>query len=101
MAPLPVVRYREVMVVFRREDVLAFLSRDWAGSRQRKHEHWTGPGQTPSTRLRAAEALRLHMKIVHPEWPTRRDRAADLRHHVRLSKLLARAARAFPAVARF
>jgi hypothetical protein len=33
---------------------------------------------------------------VRPDWPTDRDRAEDLRHHVTFTRLLDRVAHAFP-----
>jgi hypothetical protein len=83
------------MMVFRRDDVVSFLGRDWAASRRRKNEHWARP-RSAKARLKAADALWRHMKSLRPEWPTPGDRAADFQHHIRVAHLLEKAACAFP-----
>ncbi len=45
---------------------------------------------------RAGQALREHAQHVRPDWPSEHDRAEDLEHHIRLTRLLDRAAHAFP-----
>jgi hypothetical protein len=45
----------------------------------------------------AGRSLRQLARTVRPDWPTQRDRAEDLAHHVALKRLLDRAAHAFSA----
>jgi len=41
--------------------------------------------------MRAAAALWTHMRSVRPDWPSKRDRAEDLAHHIELKRLIERA----------
>ena len=41
--------------------------------------------------LRQAEELRRYAQKLHPDWPGEAQRRRDLDHHIRLSKLFARA----------
>ena len=45
--------------------------------------------------MQAAALLRDYVKKVRPDWPSRRERADDLAHHLALKKLIDRAAHAF------
>jgi hypothetical protein len=42
--------------------------------------------------LRVVDALRAHVRLFNPTWPTREDRQADLEAHIRVSAALARTA---------
>jgi hypothetical protein len=66
------------------------LSRDWAPVRASKEAYWRS--LDPATRLHLADELRRHALLLHPDWPTEAQRAADYEAHVRLSERLERAA---------
>jgi hypothetical protein len=80
-----------------REAVRAFARRDWKAIEQAKRRHWAqrfreaGSAATFS----AGQALRDLACRVRPDWPTSRDRAGDLAHHLDLKRDLERAAHAF------
>jgi hypothetical protein len=82
-----------------RDSIRAFVDRDWVGSERRERHHWSqhlrrrGPGAN----VAASQALFLHMRGLRPDWPSERERAQDLSHHIELARALARAARAFAA----
>jgi hypothetical protein len=76
-----------------RDAIRAFALRDRAEVAAAKENWWAGRGRAVA--LRAARALWAHARSVRPDWPTARDRAADLAHHVALKERLDRAARAF------
>jgi len=44
--------------------------------------------------LEASRALYEHVRRIRPDWPTERERAEDLAHHVALKRLLDQASRA-------
>jgi len=76
------------------DDLRAFAARDWNALAAAKRAHaaqvFRREGAAPL--LRAARELFEHARAVNPAWPSARDRAADLAHHVELKRLLARAA---------
>ena len=74
----------------RKEDILAYVNRDWAGNEKRKREFMAQQARemTAAEKLAAGDALRRHAKMLHPHWPTAEDRAADLATHVRVSEAL-------------
>jgi hypothetical protein len=82
-------------------DVKAFADRDWAAARAAKDAYWAeqyaldGPAAT----LAASEALRRHMRLVRPDWPTDQERREDFAHHVALKTLIDRAAGVFRSAA--
>lgn len=45
--------------------------------------------------LRAASALWMHMRSVRPDWPSERERADDLSHHVELKRQIDLASHGF------
>ncbi len=73
-----------------REDVLAFVHRDWARAADRKARYWTERKATlsPADVLRLGTELRDHARAVRPDWPTPADRAADAAVHARVSRAL-------------
>jgi hypothetical protein len=79
-----------------REAVRVFAGRPWWRVEAAKRRYWaeefarTGAAGA----LRAAEALRLHMRATRPEWPAEDDRREDLAHHRELKRRLDRASRA-------
>jgi len=60
--------------------------RDWATVRASKEAYWRTLGA--AERLRLADELRRHALLLHPDWPTEEQRAADYEAHVRLSERL-------------
>jgi hypothetical protein len=64
--------------------------RDWALVRASKEAYWRS--LDPATRLRLSDELRRHALLLHPDWPTPEQRAADYEAHVRLSERLEQAA---------
>ena len=73
--------------------IRAFTSRDWQRARDAKDDWWAervgrlGPAEA----FRIADELRRQALLQHPDWPDAASRADDLRHHVRLAELFARA----------
>ncbi|WP_437812025.1 hypothetical protein [Sorangium sp. So ce1078] len=75
----------------------AFAERSRAEVEQRKLDHWsrTYREQGFQATLQAGHALYDHARRVRPDFPTERERAEDLAHHIELKRLLERAAGAF------
>jgi hypothetical protein len=67
-------------------------ARDYAAARASKEAYWRS--LAPAGRLRLSDELRRHALLLHPDWPTAEQRAADYEAHVRLSERLERAASA-------
>jgi hypothetical protein len=65
---------------------------DWAAVRASKEAYWRT--LSPAERLRLSDELRQHALLLHPDWPTPEQRAADYEAHVRLSERLEHAASA-------
>lgn len=78
-------------------DARAFAHRDWVALAELKRSHWAARFRTlgPNATLRAAAALWEHARLVRPDWPTPRDRAEDLAHHIELKRQIDRVAHAF------
>jgi hypothetical protein len=74
-----------------------FVRRNREVARDLKRSHWADRFRThgAAATLAAAEALRVYMRRVRPDWPTERDRADDLAHHRDLKSKIDRAAHAF------
>jgi hypothetical protein len=77
-----------------REQLRAFASRDWDAIAREKRAHQArlfvehGAAAT----VRAARELFAHARALDPEWPSVREREADLAALVDLKRLLERAA---------
>ena len=71
----------------------AFMARDWRGARDAKDAYWAERvGRLgPLEALRIADELRRQALLQHPDWPDAASRRDDLRHHARMTELLARA----------
>src|SRR5262249_2047546 len=81
------------IVKMRREEVRAYLKRPWDLLVKARHDHWARENRrSPGATVRASVALWEEMRRLHPDWPTPLDRQIDLEHHMRLRKLLDRAA---------
>lgn len=74
----------------RKEDLIAFASRDWDAVAARKRRWWA----EQKSRMTAAEALsvgdelRQHVSSLRDDWPTEDDRRKDLLSHLRVSEML-------------
>lgn len=73
-----------------REDLVAFVNRDWAAVNTlaskylRKRKRALGASEA----LRIGDQLRLHVTSLRPDWPREADRAEDREAHRRLSERL-------------
>ena len=78
-------------------DVRAFVDRGWDEKDRLKWSYWAERRRSegPDAMLAASSALRDHLRVVRPDWPTEKDRAEDLRHHLALIEKLGRVANAF------
>ena len=72
------------------EDIRAFVGRDWSAVAESKAAFWAERKQTMSAgeALAVAEALRLHVRALRPEWPDGRSREEDLAGHARVAEAL-------------
>ena len=77
----------------RREDVLSYLRRDRSLVDASRVAFWSQRARAygPADGIRVADELRRECIALHPDWPSREDRAADLANHERVSALLRRA----------
>jgi hypothetical protein len=78
-------------------DIRAFAHRDYALLEHLKEEHRARRfrEQGADATLTVAEALFEHARQVAPDFPSERYRQEDLEHHIRLKRLVERAAHAF------
>lgn len=81
------------------DDIRAYAQRAWAAAEAGKREHWAREfaARGSAATLEAAHALWIHMRAVRPDWPTARERDADLDHHIALKRAIDRAAGGFVA----
>jgi hypothetical protein len=76
----------------RKEDILAFVQRDWTAIAEQKRQ-WRAE---QAKRMTAAEALAIGDELrryalgLHPDWPTEQQRREDFAMHVRISESLSR-----------
>jgi hypothetical protein len=80
-------------------DIRAFVQRARGEVEREKRDYWAkqyAEGSYLRT-LEASQALYEHVRRLRPDFPTERDRAEDLAHHVALKQLLDRASRALAA----
>ncbi|MFL5393074.1 MAG: hypothetical protein ACJ79G_09585 [Myxococcales bacterium] len=65
----------------------AFANRDWRAIARAKREHQVRlfREQGAAAMVRIARELFAHARAVNPDWPSEREREADLAHHVELS----------------
>lgn len=78
-------------------DLRAFLQRDYALLERLKEEHRARRHreQGPAATLEIAEALFEHARQVAQGFPSEQYRQEDLEHHIRLKRVIDRAAYAF------
>lgn len=79
-----------ILGLVRKEDLIAYANRDWAGIERSKRELMAQQARamTVTERLAAGDELRRYAQMLHPQWPTPEDRAADLAVHIRVSESL-------------
>lgn len=72
----------------RKEDILAYVNRDWAAIERHKREWMAERSKrmTPAEALRVGDALRHYAYSLHPDWPTEEHRREDFETHVRVSE---------------
>ena len=80
-----------------RDDLQAFATRDWAAVNDADASHWAAEFKEhgPAATVDASRALWEHVRRIRPNWPTAGDSDRDLAEHIRLKRLLDRAAHAF------
>jgi hypothetical protein len=76
----------------RKEDLIAFVKRDWNAIAALKRRHWAEQKSRmkPAEALRVGDELRYHVSALRDDWPTDEDRQKDLASHIRLSEMFAR-----------
>ena len=79
------------------DDIRAFVTRDRAAVRDADASHWAAEFKErgPAATIAASRALWEHARRIRPDWPTADDSDRDLAEHLRLKRLLDRAAHAF------
>ena len=79
------------------DDVKAFATRDWTAVSDADALHWAAEFRErgPVATVEASRALWEHARRIRPEWPTTDDSARDFAEHLRLKRLLDRAAHVF------
>lgn len=74
------------------DDIRAFAGRDWRLLEEVKRRCWIERKRllSPAEALAVAEALRLHVRAIRPDWPSPAERAEDLEVHATVSASLRR-----------
>jgi hypothetical protein len=69
-------------------DIRAFAARPWAAIEAEKRSYWAAAKRdmTPLEALAVSEDLRKFTQQIRPDFPTTRDREADIEMHIRLSE---------------
>jgi hypothetical protein len=72
--------------------LLAFVHRDWSSASRSKDLYWRDWKRLhgPAGGIRMAEELRLQVLQARPDWPSPRERLADLAMHLRVIDALRR-----------
>lgn len=78
--------------------IRAFVQRSRSEVEDEKRAYWANQysERTYHRTLEASRALYEHVRRIRPDFPTDRDRADDLAHHVALKRLLDQASRVLP-----
>lgn len=73
-----------------REEILAYVNRDWAAVEAAKLADWAARKREMSAEqaLELAGALAQDVRSRRPDWPSVAERDADLAAHVELSRTL-------------
>jgi hypothetical protein len=74
-------------VLGRFDDIDKYISRDWETAANLKRSFWQNRSATE--RIEAGLQLYLHARELNANWPSAEDRARDLEHHERMSRLFA------------
>ena len=79
------------------DDEKAFATRDWPAVSDADALHWAAESGERSSvaTVEASRALWEHARRIRPQWPTADDSARDFAEHLRLKRLLDRAAHVF------
>lgn len=74
-----------------------YANRDWGAAERLDARHWRDEiaSRGASATLEASQALRRHMELVRPDFPSAEERNADLQDHIAVKRMLDRAAGAF------
>lgn len=76
-----------------REHARAFAGRPWGLLEDAKREHIAASFRAdPAAHAASIYALRDHLRLVRPEWPTAAELMTDLEDHVALKRKLERVA---------
>ena len=78
--------------------IRAFVQRARSEVEHEKRAYWARQHSERTYRrtLEASHALYEHLRRIRPDFPTERDRAEDLAHHVALKRLLDQASHGLP-----
>lgn len=74
----------------KREDLLAFARKDWAALAEVKRAH-RREHRDPLASFQIVDGLRAQVHAMRPDFPSARDREADLEAHIVLADRLRRA----------
>ena len=76
------------------ENIRQFARRNRAEVEASKQRYWVEQyrARGHARTVRASQALWQFVRGLRPDWPTERDRAEDLAHHVELKRKIDRAA---------
>lgn len=76
-----------------------FARRNRAEVQESKQRYWAEQYRAhgPAGAIRTSQALWQYVRRLRPDWPTARERAEDLAHHVAVKRKIDRAAHAFAA----
>jgi len=80
----------------RREDILAYVNRDWQAVARHKERFWAERKKhmTPTEVLALADDLRAEILGRRPDCPSAEERRIDLETHARVSEMLRSVGRA-------
>jgi hypothetical protein len=81
-----------MLAPMRPEDIRAFVQRDWDAIAAAKREAWIEAHRRLGAdgALAQADGLRLHVRLLRPDWPTQQERQEDLAVHARVAEALRR-----------
>jgi len=76
-----------------------FALRDRTEVQASKQSYWAEQHRAagPERTIRASQALWEYVRRLRPDWPTARDRAEDIEHHIALKREIDRASHAIAA----
>ena len=78
------------MSLMSRDDLIRFAARDWAAVAAAKQQDWLRRkrAMSPADILQLVDDMRRHARVLHPDGPSKADRAADLATHHRVGQAL-------------